>query len=126
MTTTLMIQYQTLNWDSPPRSKGWTIDLPSGGATPESATHRPIQTSPSSTSSKWVQGIVSSRKKMTTRKTTLEKTPCRKSVTMTAIWPPRKTKNRAMAIRPIISVARVETVAKPRSSCSGRPHRAMK
>ena len=126
ITTTLMIQYQMLNRASPPRSKGSIMDFPTGGWSPLRATQVPSQTRPMRVSATCSQGMERRRKTMMTRKPRLLKTPWRKSVTMMAICPPRKTKVSAVPMRTTMRTAKVFTWIPATTICSGSPQKAMK
>ena len=56
----------------------------------------------------------------------LQKMPCRKSVTITAIWPPRKTKKIAVDRSSAIRNGKVPTVRPSSVNWSGRPQIQMK
>ncbi|MBC02622.1 MAG: hypothetical protein CMJ34_04875 [Phycisphaerae bacterium] len=63
---------------------------------------------------------------MTARNTICPKEPWRKSVTMTATWPPTKTNSRAVPRSTAMSSGNVPTSTNPRLIEGGRPSSAMK
>ena len=63
---------------------------------------------------------------MITRKVMLQNTPCRKSVTMTAICPPRNTKKIAVESSSAMRKGNVSTCAPSSGNDSGSPQIQMK
>ncbi|MHC4903139.1 MAG: hypothetical protein ACYTGD_15920 [Planctomycetota bacterium] len=102
-----MMKYQMLkSWPASIR-KGWVSDSPSGidSSTVDMCSHRKSH----------------SRKMIVMTKTMLANAPWMKSVTMTAICPPRKVKIRDVARSPTMSAPNVETSTPAMPKVVGRP-----
>ena len=63
---------------------------------------------------------------MSAANTRLQNTPCRKSVTITVTWPPRKMKNSAVDSIITMNTRYVSNVPPAKAKCAGSPMRLMR